>query len=289
MIFETHTHFDDKAFDEDRDEAIRDAINAGVGRIVNVGASMDSSRTSVELAAKYPEIYAAVGVHPEDCANLTEHDMDILKRYASKTSGYSSKTSGYSSETSGCASEANGCVCNTKGDGPTNKVVAIGEIGLDYYWDEPERDIQKKWFIRQLQLAKEVNLPIIVHSRDAAKDTIDIIRSEHNCATGGVIHCFSYGIEMAREYLDMGYYIGVGGVVTFKNGKKLKEVVEYTPIDRIVVETDSPYLAPVPNRGKRNSSANLPYIIEEIAKIKGLSAQEVERITFENAIKLYRM
>lgn len=270
MIFETHTHFDDKAFDEDRDEAIKNAIKSGVGKIVNVGASMNSSRTSMELAARYPEVYAAVGVHPEDCRDLTEADMDILKGYALARN----------EELFGNNNDASDKV---------NKVVAIGEIGLDYYWDEPERDIQKKWFIRQLQLAKEVNLPIIVHSRDAAKDTLDIIKSEHSGTTGGVIHCFSYGIEMAREYLDMGYYIGVGGVVTFKNGKKLKDVVEYTPIDRIVTETDSPYLAPVPNRGKRNTSANIPFIIEEIAKIKGISAQEVEQATFENALKLYRL
>lgn len=256
MIFETHTHFDDKAFDEDRDEAIKAAVDAGVSRIVNVGASMDSSKTSVELALKYPEIYAAVGVHPEDCESLTEEDIQILKNYALD-----------------------------KG----NKVVAVGEIGLDYYWDEPQRDIQKKWFVRQLQLSKEVNLPIIVHSREAAKDTLDIIKEEHNGSTGGVIHCFSYGIEMAKEYLDMGYYLGVGGVVTFKNGRKLKDVVEYTPIDRIVVETDSPYLAPVPNRGKRNTSANLPFIIEEIASIKGMSPTQVEEATYENAMKLYKL
>lgn len=256
MIFETHTHFDDKAFDEDRDEAIKASVDAGVSRIVNVGASMDSSKTSVELALKYPEIYAAVGVHPEDCESLTEEDIQILKNYALD-----------------------------KG----NKVVAVGEIGLDYYWDEPQRDIQKKWFVRQLQLSKEVNLPIIVHSREAAKDTLDIIKEEHNGSTGGVIHCFSYGIEMAKEYLDMGYYLGVGGVVTFKNGRKLKDVVEYTPIDRIVVETDSPYLAPVPNRGKRNTSANLPFIIEEIASIKGMSPTQVEEATYENAMKLYKL
>ena len=256
MIFETHTHFDDKAFDEDRDEAIKAAVDVGVSRIVNVGASMDSSKTSVELALKYPEIYAAVGVHPEDCESLTEEDIQILKNYALD-----------------------------KG----NKVVAVGEIGLDYYWDEPQRDIQKKWFVRQLQLSKEVNLPIIVHSREAAKDTLDIIKEEHNGSTGGVIHCFSYGIEMAKEYLDMGYYLGVGGVVTFKNGRKLKDVVEYTPIDRIVVETDSPYLAPVPNRGKRNTSANLPFIIEEIASIKGMSPTQVEEATYENAMKLYKL
>ena len=256
MIFETHTHFDDKAYDEDRDKAIKDAIDTGVVRIVNVAASMDSCKSSIQLAKEYPEIYAAVGVHPEECAGLTQEDMDLLRKYA---------------------------------EDKNNKVVAIGEIGLDYYWDEPERSIQKKWFIRQLELSKEVKLPIIVHSRDAAADTLDIIKSEHFGSTRGVIHCFSYGVEVAREYLNMGYYIGVGGVVTFKNGKKLKDVVEYAPIDMIVTETDSPYLTPVPNRGKRNTSANIPFIIEEIAKIKGIDAKEVEEITWQNACRLYSL
>ena len=167
------------------------------------------------------------------------------------------------------------------------KIVAIGEIGLDYYWDEPDRAIQKKWFVRQLALAKETGLPVIIHSRDAAKDTLDIMVSEHKGTTGGVIHCFSYETEMAREYLNMGYFLGIGGVLTFKNARKLKEVVEYAPMDRLVLETDCPYLSPVPNRGKRNSSRNLPYIAQEIAKIKGISAEEVVEATCRNAKKLF--
>ena len=144
--------------------------------------------------------------------------------------------------------------------GRNPKVVAIGEIGLDYYWNEPEREIQKHWFSAQLEVAKKTGLPVIIHSRDAAKDTLDIMKVEHNGATGGVIHCFSYGVEMAREYLNMGYYIGIGGVLTFKNAKKLIEVAEYAPLDWIVLETDCPYMAPEPNRGRRNSSLNLPML-----------------------------
>ena len=169
------------------------------------------------------------------------------------------------------------------------KVVAIGEIGLDYYWKEPDPEIQKHWFVRQLQLAREVKLPVIIHSRDAAQDTLDIMKAEKAGEIGGVIHCFSYGTEMAREYLNMGFYLGIGGVVTFNNGRKLKEVVEYMPLDRIVLETDCPYLSPVPNRGKRNSSLNLPYVAEAIGQIKGISPEEVIKITNQNARNLYRL
>ncbi|MCR5672858.1 MAG: TatD family hydrolase [Lachnospiraceae bacterium] len=252
MIYETHTHFDDKAFDEDRSEAIKRAMAAGVARFVNVGASMDSSRTSVELAHLYPEFYASVGVHPEEAATLTDNDMKTLAKYSED-----------------------------------ENVVAIGEIGLDYYWDEPERNIQKDVFAKQIALARTVNLPLIVHSRDAAADTIDILKSEKAEEAGGILHCFSYSVETARQCMDMGFYIGVGGVVTFKNGRKLKEVVEFAPLDRIVTETDSPYMAPVPFRGKRNSSEFLPYVIKEIAEIKGLSCEEVEQITFDNAVRLF--
>ena len=252
MIYETHTHFDDKAFDNDREAAIRRALSAGVGRLINVGSSMKSSLTSLELAHAYPEFLAAVGVHPEETAELTEEDMELLERYTED-----------------------------------ENTVAIGEIGLDYYWDEPARSIQKKWFVRQISLAKKVKLPVIVHSREAAADTLEIMKTEKAADVGGILHCFSYGVEMAKQYLDMGFYIGVGGVVTFKNGRKLKEVVDYTPLDRIMTETDSPYMAPTPLRGKRNTSEYLPLIIKEIAEIKGVSAEEVENITYANAVRLF--
>ena len=169
------------------------------------------------------------------------------------------------------------------------KVVAVGEIGLDYYWDEPDRKIQKKWFERQLDLAIEINKPVIIHSRDAAKDTYDILVKKNAAQTGGVIHCYSYSADMAIEYIKMGFYIGVGGVVTFKNGKKLKETVEAIPLEKIVLETDCPYLAPEPNRGKRNSSLNLSYIAREIANIKNLEYEEVIEATSNNAKRLYKL
>ena len=168
-------------------------------------------------------------------------------------------------------------------------MVAIGEIGLDYYWNEPEPEVQKHWFVRQLELAREVGLPIVVHSRDAAKDTLDIIKAERAGELGGVIHCFSYSLEMAKEYLDMGFYLGIGGVLTFQNAKKLKEVVAYMPLERIVLETDCPYLSPVPFRGKRNSSLNLPYVVEAVSQIKGVPPEEVIRQTTLNARRMYRL
>lgn len=254
MIFETHSHYEDKAFDEDREILMRQLTEAGIERVVDIGSSLDTCKRILSLINEYPFMYGAIGVHPSDTGNLTEADIDYLKI-----------------------------------ESANEKIVAIGEIGLDYYWDEPERSIQKKWFERQLQLAREVSLPVVIHSRDAAKDTLDIMKAEKAGDIGGVIHCFSYGTEMAREYLDMGFYIGVGGVVTFKNGKKLKEVVEYTPIERIVTETDCPYLAPTPHRGERNSSLYIPLIIEEIAAIKNMDVQEVYRITCKNGYDLYRM
>lgn len=170
-----------------------------------------------------------------------------------------------------------------------DKIVAIGEIGLDYYWDEPAREIQKHWFDRQMELARDVDLPLIIHSRDAAQDTFEMMKAQNAGEIGGVIHCFSYGVEMARKFLEMGFYLGIGGVLTFKNGKKLREVVEYMPIEKLLLETDCPYLSPEPNRGKRNSSLNLPYVVEAISQIKGIDKEEVITITRENALRMYRI
>lgn len=254
MIFDTHAHYDDEAFDDDREALLGQMKEAGIDFIVNIGANMATSRNTVALCEKYPFIYGAVGVHPSDSLEINDETLKELKELAAK-----------------------------------DKIVAIGEIGLDYYWPEPSRKVQKPALEAQIALAKEVNLPIVVHSRDAAKDTADMLSALHAGDCGGVIHCFSYGKEMARDFLNMGFYIGVGGVVTFKNAKKLKEAVEYTPMDCILLETDCPYLAPTPYRGKRNSSLYLPHVAEEIAAIKGISYEEVLRITMENAKKMYRI
>ena len=203
------------------------------------------------MSEQYPFIYAAVGVHPSDTEELNEEKMVWLKEVSKK-----------------------------------EKVVAIGEIGLDYYWPEPDREIQKKWFIRQMELAQEVNLPVIIHSRDAAQDTIEILKQ---FPANGVIHCYSYTKESAKEFLKIGYYFGIGGVLTFKNAKKLKEAVMEIPMDRILLETDSPYLAPEPNRGKRNSSLNIPYVVKELAQLKGITEEEVINITTENTKRLFHL
>ena len=254
LIFDTHAHYDDDAFDEDRDELLNRLKEQGVGRIINVGASIASTKRTIELMNQYPFIYGILGVHPCDTQELTETDMDWLKEQFQNP-----------------------------------KAVAVGEIGLDYYWDEPGRDVQQKWFERQLELAKEVKKPVCIHSRDAANDTLSIMKNAHAEEMGGVIHCFSYGKEMAREFLSMDFYFGIGGVLTFNNGKKLKEAVAYIPMDKILLETDCPYLAPVPYRGKRNNSSYLSYVVQVLAQIKGLSEEEVIRITRENGEKLFGM
>ena len=252
MIFESHAHYDDEAFDEDREALLGSLQEHGIGTVINVGASLTSCRSTMELAEKHPFIYAAIGVHPSDTGELTEESIAWMEG-----------------------------LCRNP------KVVAVGEIGLDYHWPDPSVDIQKKWFVEQLGMARRTHLPVIIHSREAAKDTLDIMQGEKAEEIGGVIHCYSYTKEMAREYLQMGFYFGIGGVITFKNSRKLREAVEYIPVDRILLETDSPYLSPEPYRGKRNSSLHLPYVAEAIAQIKGMTAQEIITITENNAKALF--
>lgn len=252
MIIDSHAHLDDSAFNEDREELIEKLKDQGISHVMNISAGLASARTSLTLAKKYDFIYTSMGVHPCETGELTEENFTEIISYLTE-----------------------------------EKVKAIGEIGLDYYWNEPERELQQYWFRRQLQLAHEYNLPVIIHSRDAAADTYRIMKEERAADLKGVIHCYSYTKETARDYLQWNYYFGIGGVITFQNAKKLKEAVEYIPLENILLETDSPYLSPVPYRGKRNSPLNLPFVAEEIAKIKGISAQEVIKVTSENTKKLY--
>lgn len=252
MIFDTHAHYDNQAFDEDRETLLTSLTNAGIGRVVNIGASLESTKRTLELMEQYPFIYGAVGVHPSESGELKEEDMAWLESLLRR-----------------------------------EKVVAVGEIGLDYYWKEPDISIQKHWFIRQLDLARRHSFPVVIHSRDAAKDTLDIMKAEKAGEIGGVIHCFSYSREMAREYLNMGFYLGIGGVSTFQNARHLKEVIAYAPLEKLVLETDCPYLAPVPHRGKRNSSLYLPLVVQAIAEIKGITREQVEEQTWENGVVLF--
>lgn len=253
-IFDSHAHYDDEAFDKDRYELIEKLKSENVACITNIGSSMETSRSSIALAKKYEHIYAAIGVHPSECEDMTEDDLEELR----KMSEY-------------------------------EKAVAIGEIGLDHYYPEPGKELQEIWFRKQLRLAKELDLPVVIHSRDAAEDTVRVMKEENAQDMGGVVHCYSYSAELAKVFLNMGFYIGVGGVITFKNGRKLLETVELTPLDRIVVETDCPYLSPVPLRGKRNDSGNLKFVISKLAEIKGVTEEKIAEATYENACRLYRI
>ena len=232
-IFDTHAHYDDEAFDEDREEVLKQIQEAGVIGVLNCACSRKSLTTTNDLTLKYDFIYGALGIHPSDAYDYNEEVKDeIIEKV-----------------------KAN------------NKILAIGEIGLDYYWDEnPDRETQKKVFREQMELAKELNLPVVIHDRDAHKDTLDIMKEYPSVK--GIVHCFSGSVEFAKECVKLGYYIGITGVVTFKNAKKIIEVVDAIPLDRLLVETDCPYMAPVPNRGKRNKSDYIEYIIEQVAEIK---------------------
>ena len=254
MIFETHAHYDDEAFEADREELLSSMQENGIGRIVNACASLESLKDTESLMEKYPFVYGAFGIHPDDADKMTEETLEEIRK-----------------------------LCKL------SKAVAVGEIGLDYYWhkEEHEHEIQKKMFRAQMEIAREAQMPFMIHSREAAKDTLDIVK---DCMKGGmyggIIHCFSYSREIAAEYLKMGLYLGIGGVVTFKNAKKLKETVQYAPLSQLVLETDCPYMSPEPNRGKRNSSLNLPYVAQAIAELKGITAEEVIDMTRQNAEKL---
>lgn len=252
MYFDSHAHYDDERFEEDRESLLESLKEKGVDFVVNAAADMSSCRTSLALAEKYAFIYSSIGVHPHDVKNLTEADLEEMKQLAAH-----------------------------------RKVVAIGEIGLDYYYDYSPREMQRNWFMKQLLLAKELDLPVIIHSREASQETFDLI--VESGVKEGVIHCFTGSYELAKEYVKRGFYIGVGGSLTFKNARKAVEVVEGIDLNHILIETDCPYLTPVPHRGERNDSSYLKYVVEKIAEIKGISENEVARISCQNAKLLFRI
>ena len=253
MIFDSHSHYDDSAFDEDRDAVLSGLNEKGIDKIIAASSSWDSLLKVTDICHKYSFAYPALGIHPENATDLTEERKPLLEELI-----------------------------------VTERPISIGEIGLDYHYDEPPRDYQKEIFIYQLELAKKFNLPIIVHSRDAAEDTYEIIKA-HNPDKKGVIHCFSSSYEMAVKYIDMGYYIGIGGVVTFKNAARLKDIAARIPLTSILLETDCPYMAPVPFRGQRNDSSLLTYVAEEIASLRGISAEEVIKTTHDNTCRLFNI
>ncbi|MDK2919357.1 MAG: TatD DNase family protein [Candidatus Petromonas sp.] len=252
MLFDSHAHLDARRFDKDRDEVIKRAKENGISYIMNPGADFESSVKSIELADKYDMIYAAVGVHPHEAKTMDDMMLELLKGMTKKP-----------------------------------KVMAIGEIGLDYHYDHSPREIQREWFRKQIRLAKEVNLPIIIHDREANQDVMNILKEEKAFDTGVLMHCYSGSAELAKQYVKLGAYISIAGPVTFKNARKTVEVVKTVPIDHLMIETDSPYLTPVPHRGKRNESGYVRFVAEKIAEIKDMSFEEVARQTTENAKKYF--
>lgn len=248
MIFDSHAHYNDKRFDDDRDTLLADMLGSSVCGIVNCGTDLSGSLRSIELAEKHDGIYAAVGFHPEDLTDV-ERDFDACAALLSH-----------------------------------KKVVAVGEIGLDYYWDAFPRPVQQDWFVRQMQLAKEHDLPVIVHDRDAHEDTLALLKQERPI---GVLHAFSGSVEMAKTVLDLGMYIGLGGVVTFQNARKTVEVAQMIPLDRLLLETDAPYMTPVPFRGRRNDSTMIRFVAARIAELRGMETDEVLNITADNAKRLF--
>ena len=250
-IFDSHAHYTDKAFNEDREIMLGSLKESGVCGIINCGADIESSVSSVDLASKYDYIYAACGIHPEEADKTPENYIDILRDLAKN-----------------------------------EKCIAIGEIGLDYYWRQDTKDLQKELFEKQILLSKELDLPIIVHDREAHGDTMEILKKHR---PKGVLHCFSGSPETAAEVLKLGMYIGFGGALTFKNARKAVEVAQMLPLDRLLLETDCPYMAPVPMRGKRNNSGYIPFIAEKVAEIKGIDPQSVLDVTMENTKRLFNI
>lgn len=254
MLIDSHAHLDDGRFDNDRDKLIKSLKSAGLDLVINVGADLQSSIKSVSLAEEYENIYAAVGIHPHSAKEMDSSTIEVLKSFASR-----------------------------------DKVIAIGEIGLDYYYDNSPRDIQREKFIEQLKLAKEVDLPVIIHTREAAQETFDILKEAQDGTLEGVLHCYSGSVEMALEYIKMGFYISLAGPVTFKNSRVSREVAKAVPIDKLLIETDTPYLTPEPHRGKRNEPTYVRYVAGTIAEIKGVSFEELAIKTSENTKKLFRI
>ena len=245
MYFDTHAHYTDEAFDADRDETIKAVHDSDVGLIMNASCDYNSCIKSLELTDKYTFVYACVGWHPHDAKTFNDESEKLIREWCKLT-----------------------------------KVRAIGEIGLDFYYDLSERDVQREVFIRQMELAQELNMPVVIHDRDAHSECMEIIKKYPSVR--GEFHCYSGSAEMAKTILDLGWYLGFTGAITFKNARKSLEVIEMCPIDRILIETDCPYLAPVPFRGKRNDSRYLPLMTQKIAEIKDMSVEEVTKITCEN-------
>lgn len=253
-LFDSHAHYNDEKFEEDREETIKNIYDSGVTKIVNAGYSLESSEKAIEIAKKHEFVYATVGVSPNDIEDLDENYIKKIEKMAQN-----------------------------------KKVVAIGEIGLDYYWNKENKEEQKKVFIKQIELANKLELPIVIHTREAVCDTIDILKNQIECNKKGVFHCCPLNPELIKEALKLEFYISFAGPVTFKNSKNAAQVIEMVPIDKMLIETDSPYLSPEPVRGTRNDSRNVKYIAQKIADVKGLNIEQVAMQTYKNSEKIFML
>lgn len=253
-LIDTHSHYNDEKFDNDRDEVIQNIANSGITTIINAGYSLESSKRAIEIANNYDFMYATVGVSPNDIENLENNYIEQIKEMAKE-----------------------------------QKVIAIGEIGLDYYWNKENKETQKEIFIKQVELANQLGLPIVIHTRDAVMDTIDILKNKVNCNKKGVFHCCPLNTELIKEGLKLGFYISFAGPITFKNSKNAEEIVKMVPIDRILIETDSPYLSPEPVRGTRNDSRNIKYIAQKIAQIKNMQIENIAEQIQKNAKTIFKI
>lgn len=253
-LIDTHSHYNDEKFDNDRDEVIQNITNSGITTIINAGYSLESSKRAIEIANNYDFMYATVGVSPNDIENLENNYIEQIKEMAKE-----------------------------------QKVIAIGEIGLDYYWNKENKETQKEIFIKQVELANQLGLPIVIHTRDAVMDTIDILKNKVNCNKKGVFHCCPLNTELIKEGLKLGFYISFAGPITFKNSKNAEEIVKMVPIDRILIETDSPYLSPEPVRGTRNDSRNIKYIAQKIAQIKNMQIENIAEQIQKNAKTIFKI
>lgn len=258
-LFDSHSHYNDEKFNEDREQIIKETYEAGVTRFVCAGYNIESSLFSLEMSKKYEFIYSICGISPND---IPQSEQQLWKDIAE--------------------------ISNIVKDNNSKKLVAIGEIGLDYYWNKENKELQKQAFIKQIELANELELPIVIHSRDASVDTLDIIRN-HKVNKAGIFHCCQLNQELVRQALELGYYISFAGPITFKNSKNAPEIIKMVPMDRILIETDSPYLSPEPNRGKRNDCRNVKYVAQKIADVKEITLEEVAQKTYENAMRIFNI
>lgn len=251
QIFDSHAHYNDEKFEEDREEILKEIYRSGVTKLVNAGYSLESSKSTIQIANSHDFIYSTVGISPNDIADYKKEDLKEIENLAKSP-----------------------------------KVVAIGEIGLDYYWNKENKDLQKEVFISQIEIANKLNLPIVIHTREAVYDTLEILKN-NNCNKKGIFHCCPFNVDLVREGLKLGFYISFAGPTTFKNSKNAPEIIKMVPLDKMLIETDSPYLSPEPFRGKRNDSRNVKYIAQKIAEVKQIPLEEVAKATYNNAEKIF--